>query len=49
MVVCRLFYGTWPDKNGRGTTNLLVEQVSHVISFSAAEISPSNNSQSTLQ
>ncbi|KAJ6526590.1 hypothetical protein DFH09DRAFT_1187541 [Mycena vulgaris] len=24
-----LFYGTWPDKNGRGKTNLLVEQVSH--------------------
>lgn len=25
----RLFYGTWPDINGRGQTNLLVEQVSH--------------------
>ncbi|KAJ7737917.1 hypothetical protein DFH07DRAFT_966329 [Mycena maculata] len=24
-----LFYGTWPDVNGRGKTNLLVEQVSH--------------------
>ncbi|KAJ7482240.1 hypothetical protein B0H11DRAFT_2022253 [Mycena galericulata] len=24
-----LFYGTWPNKNGRGQTNLLVEQVSH--------------------
>ncbi|KAJ7682912.1 hypothetical protein B0H17DRAFT_1075390 [Mycena rosella] len=24
-----LFYGTWPDKNGRGKTDLLVEQVSH--------------------
>ncbi|KAJ7468621.1 hypothetical protein FB451DRAFT_1256795 [Mycena latifolia] len=28
-VLCRLFYGTWPDKNGRGKTDLLVEQVSH--------------------
>ena len=26
---CRLFYGDWPDKNGRGETNLTVEQVSH--------------------
>jgi hypothetical protein len=26
---CRVFYGTWPDKNGRGLTELLVEQVSH--------------------
>ena len=25
----RVFYGTWPDKNGRGITELLVEQVSH--------------------
>jgi hypothetical protein len=25
----RLFYGNWPDKNGRGLTELLVEQVSH--------------------
>ncbi|KAF7307762.1 hypothetical protein MKEN_01136300 [Mycena kentingensis (nom. inval.)] len=24
-----LFYGNWPDKNGRGQTDLLVEQVSH--------------------
>jgi len=24
-----LFYGTWPDKNGRGKTDLLSEQVSH--------------------
>ncbi|KAJ7126477.1 hypothetical protein C8R43DRAFT_1029172 [Mycena crocata] len=24
-----LFYGSWPDKNGRGKTDLLVEQVSH--------------------
>lgn len=29
MVLCRLFYGTWPDKNGRGKTDLLSEQVSH--------------------
>jgi oxysterol-binding protein-related protein 9/10/11 len=26
---CRLFYGHWPDKNGRGLTTLVVEQVSH--------------------
>jgi len=26
---CRLFYAHWPDKNGRGRTTLLVEQVSH--------------------
>lgn len=25
----RLFYGYWPDLNGRGRTNLVVEQVSH--------------------
>jgi hypothetical protein len=25
----RLFYGLWPDVDGRGQTNLLVEQVSH--------------------
>ena len=25
----RLFYGYWPDINGRGRTNLVVEQVSH--------------------
>ena len=25
----RVFYGTWQDKNGRGLTQLLVEQVSH--------------------
>ena len=25
----RLFYGHWPDKNGRGLTTLIVEQVSH--------------------
>ncbi|KAJ7147309.1 hypothetical protein C8R46DRAFT_1129959 [Mycena filopes] len=24
-----LFYGTWPDKNGRGKTDLIAEQVSH--------------------
>lgn len=28
-VLGELFYGTWPDKNGRGETKLLVEQVSH--------------------
>jgi hypothetical protein len=28
-VLGELFYGHWPDKNGRGQTNLLVEQVSH--------------------
>lgn len=27
--VRRLFYGVWPDHNGRGETKLLVEQVSH--------------------
>ncbi|THH18219.1 hypothetical protein EW146_g2718 [Bondarzewia mesenterica] len=28
-VLGELFYGQWPDKNGRGQTNLIVEQVSH--------------------
>lgn len=28
-VLGELFYGYWPDKNGRGETNLIVEQVSH--------------------
>ncbi|KAH9948481.1 Oxysterol-binding protein [Amylocystis lapponica] len=28
-VLGELFYGTWPDINGRGQTNLVVEQVSH--------------------
>ncbi|KAM6493148.1 hypothetical protein JOM56_011282 [Amanita muscaria] len=28
-VLGELFYGYWPDKNGRGRTDLLVEQVSH--------------------
>ncbi|ETW79747.1 hypothetical protein HETIRDRAFT_410434 [Heterobasidion irregulare TC 32-1] len=28
-VLGELFYGYWPDKNGRGETNLTVEQVSH--------------------
>ncbi|KIK09482.1 hypothetical protein K443DRAFT_629 [Laccaria amethystina LaAM-08-1] len=28
-VLGELFYGNWPDKNGRGLTELLVEQVSH--------------------
>jgi oxysterol-binding protein-related protein 9/10/11 len=29
IVANRLFYGKWPDKDGRGETHLLVEQVSH--------------------
>ncbi|KAF9445032.1 oxysterol binding protein [Macrolepiota fuliginosa MF-IS2] len=28
-VLGELFYGHWPDVNGRGRTNILVEQVSH--------------------
>ncbi|KAK7443572.1 Oxysterol-binding protein 4 [Stygiomarasmius scandens] len=28
-VLGELFYGVWPDQNGRGQTKLLVEQVSH--------------------
>ncbi|KAF8642939.1 hypothetical protein AX16_009327 [Volvariella volvacea WC 439] len=28
-VLGELFYGHWPDRNGRGRTDLLVEQVSH--------------------
>jgi hypothetical protein len=28
-VLGEVFYGSWPDKNGRGRTELLVEQVSH--------------------
>ncbi|KAJ7584780.1 hypothetical protein C8J56DRAFT_1053162 [Mycena floridula] len=28
-VLGELFYGEWPDRNGRGKTRLLVEQVSH--------------------
>ncbi|KAH9009685.1 Oxysterol-binding protein [Lactarius pseudohatsudake] len=28
-VLGELFYGHWPDKNGRGLTSLVVEQVSH--------------------
>ncbi|KAI9068859.1 Oxysterol-binding protein [Trametes sanguinea] len=28
-VLGELFYGTWPDRDGRGQTNLVVEQVSH--------------------
>ncbi|KAF8182908.1 hypothetical protein BJ912DRAFT_977096 [Pholiota molesta] len=28
-VLGEVFYGSWPDKNGRGETQLLVEQVSH--------------------
>lgn len=29
MAAPRVFFGTWPDKNGRGETRLTVEQVSH--------------------
>lgn len=29
LGLVRLFYGHWPDKNGRGLTTLIVEQVSH--------------------
>jgi hypothetical protein len=28
-VLGEVFYGTWPDLNGRGKTELVVEQVSH--------------------
>lgn len=28
-VLGELFYGVWPDENGRGDTKLVVEQVSH--------------------
>ena len=28
-VLGELFYGTWPDRDGRGETELIVEQVSH--------------------
>ncbi|ORX36095.1 hypothetical protein BD324DRAFT_630144 [Kockovaella imperatae] len=28
-VLGELFFGVWPDKNGRGETRLMVEQVSH--------------------
>jgi len=28
-VLGELFFGSWPDKNGRGETTLIVEQVSH--------------------
>lgn len=28
-VLGELFYGVWPDENGRGETKLIVEQVSH--------------------
>lgn len=28
-ILGELFYGTWPDQNGRGETVLVVEQVSH--------------------
>ena len=40
----RLFYGTWPDRNGRGQTNLVVEQVSHHPPITAYYIeNPSKN------
>lgn len=29
VYLFRTFYGIWPDKNNRGVTELLVEQVSH--------------------
>ena len=35
----RLFYGHWPDKNGRGLTTLIVEQVSHHPPITAYHIS----------
>lgn len=28
-VLGELFYGVWPDQDGRGETKLVVEQVSH--------------------
>ena len=28
-VLGELFYGVWPDRHGRGRTDLTVEQVSH--------------------
>jgi hypothetical protein len=35
----RLFYGYWPDKNGRGQSDLVVEQVSHHPPITAYHIS----------
>ena len=35
-VLGEMFYGVWPDTNGRGETTLTVEQVSHhppIVSF----------------
>ena len=29
LIDLRLFFGVWPDRNGRGETKLTVEQVSH--------------------
>ena len=36
---CRLFYGYWPDVNGRGRHDLVVEQVSHHPPITAYHIS----------
>lgn len=39
-VLGELFYGTWPDTNGRGETDLIVEQVSHhppIVSVNSGE------------
>jgi hypothetical protein len=41
-TLLRLFYGYWPDKNGRGQTDLLVEQVSHHPPITAYHISNSS-------
>lgn len=38
-VLGELFYGHWPDINGRGQTNLVVEQVSHHPPITAYHIS----------
>jgi len=38
-VLGELFYGYWPDSNGRGQTNLIVEQVSHHPPITAYHIS----------
>ena len=40
-VLGELFYGTWPDVNGRGETVLVVEQVSHhppIVSVHCAQL-----------
>lgn len=38
-VLGELFYGSWPDRNGRGETKLIVEQVSHHPPITAYHIS----------